>query len=272
MNDQVDSEALLDRWLTERHDAVVHDLAATLNLDAGLRDVTVPARHDRLVKDVRGALDLEAGLTAVRGLLEVEEASESNPNVIIELGDQRLFWRSDSDRLEMRTHTAVPNSATCGCVQVRMAVLDRAYNLVLIILAELNASGISALVSVRLLDELRLNLKRAIDKFDRGFEADLDRFCVLIDKIVLALDVEDASQDVRLLARNLAQELGELERVLNDYTDANLENVNLQGIRLSGVRWSDSTRWPADWADRIQRHSDEIAPGRFVVRDDDLLA
>ncbi|MGQ0774517.1 MAG: hypothetical protein ACT4NY_08890 [Pseudonocardiales bacterium] len=55
----------VDRWLADQRRAVADDLAATLDLEAGLREAMIPARHADLVADLRDVLDVEAGLSAI---------------------------------------------------------------------------------------------------------------------------------------------------------------------------------------------------------------
>jgi len=55
----------VDRWLADQRRAVVDDLAATLDIDAGLHEAMIPARHADLVTDLRAILDVEAGLSAI---------------------------------------------------------------------------------------------------------------------------------------------------------------------------------------------------------------
>lgn len=55
----------VDRWLTDQRCTVVDDLVATLDLEADLREVMIPAWHADLVADLRGILDLEAGVSTI---------------------------------------------------------------------------------------------------------------------------------------------------------------------------------------------------------------
>ncbi|WP_322750264.1 MULTISPECIES: hypothetical protein [unclassified Frankia] len=62
----VDSHhADMDRWLSAAHANLVDDLAAHLDLDAGLRDAMLPAAHTSLVDDLATHLDLDGGLAAI---------------------------------------------------------------------------------------------------------------------------------------------------------------------------------------------------------------
>jgi len=59
------SDETVDVWVAGQHRALVHDLTATLDLDAGLREATIPARHAALAADLTGALDVAGGLREV---------------------------------------------------------------------------------------------------------------------------------------------------------------------------------------------------------------
>jgi hypothetical protein len=58
-------DSSLDQWLADQHRHTVTDLAATLDLEAGLREAMIPVRHANLVADLGGILDVEAGLSAI---------------------------------------------------------------------------------------------------------------------------------------------------------------------------------------------------------------
>lgn len=273
MSDRPESETLVDRWLVDQHSLAVHDLSVRLDLEAGLHDVTLGARHEKFVEDVRRELDVEAGLSAVLGPLEDGSGSESNPKEAFQVGGEILAFTFDSDfdRLELRTHTSAPKPRECGCLATRTAVLNSVHIVTQRILTGLDIDSGSPLVSVRLLGEFGAALQEAGEEFSAPLTADVDKWHHLIGRIVRALNVEDAPPEVRYQARELASSLAVLERILNDFTDADLKDAELQNVKLAGVRWSNNTRWPTGSADWIRRHSDEVAPGRFVIRGDDLL-
>lgn len=101
MSDSVSSsEEALDRWLAEQHHALVTDLSATLDLEAGLREAMIPARHANLIADLCDVLDVEAGLSAIvpdasvavaqgTGIFEVLGATTRAPKA--ELRRPRVF-------------------------------------------------------------------------------------------------------------------------------------------------------------------------------------
>lgn len=123
-------------------------------------------------------------------------------------------------------------------------------------------------IAVPLVDELVAALEHARESFNRAFVNNLDSFRDLIHKIVQALSEDDAPQDAYAVARVLMEQLDGLERMLNDFTGSDLENIDLRRTILAGIRWSYDTKWPSDWIDRIRRDSVELAPGIFVIRGD----
>ncbi|GAA2610760.1 hypothetical protein [Paractinoplanes durhamensis] len=58
----------------------------------------------------------------------------------------------------------------------------------------------------------------------------------------------------------------ELHRVLDDFGGTDLSHLDLTGVPLAGIRWSDTTRWPDRWAERIRRDSVPIGAGRYEIR------
>ncbi|WP_141808369.1 hypothetical protein [Nocardia bhagyanarayanae] len=66
MTDPVgDQNPALDRWLAEQHKALIEDVTASLDIEAGLREILIPVRHDAYVAKVRAELNIEAGLAAI---------------------------------------------------------------------------------------------------------------------------------------------------------------------------------------------------------------
>lgn len=63
MNDRaVPSGEPVDAWVAGQRRALLDDLAATLDLEAGVREATIPARYAALAADASGVLDVEGGL------------------------------------------------------------------------------------------------------------------------------------------------------------------------------------------------------------------
>ncbi len=52
-------------WLAERHRAFAADLAGTLDLETGLREITIATGHHSVAADLSQTLDLDAGLAAI---------------------------------------------------------------------------------------------------------------------------------------------------------------------------------------------------------------
>jgi S-DNA-T family DNA segregation ATPase FtsK/SpoIIIE len=59
------SGAAVGAWVTGEHRVLVHDLATTLDLEAGVREATIPARHAALAYDLNEALNIEDGLSEI---------------------------------------------------------------------------------------------------------------------------------------------------------------------------------------------------------------
>jgi hypothetical protein len=66
-----------DRWLADRHEELVNDLTGELDLEAGLRDATLPGRHQEFVAEVADSLDLDRGLAAILDVTDEEPAPAS---------------------------------------------------------------------------------------------------------------------------------------------------------------------------------------------------
>jgi DNA segregation ATPase FtsK/SpoIIIE, S-DNA-T family len=66
MNDRaLPADETVAAWVAGQHHALVRDLATTLDLEAGIREATIPARHTALAADVNGVLDVEGGLSEI---------------------------------------------------------------------------------------------------------------------------------------------------------------------------------------------------------------
>jgi ESX secretion system protein EccC len=66
MNDRaLPPDETVTTWVAGQHRGLVNDLATTLDLEAGIREATIPAQHAALAADVNAALDVESGLNEV---------------------------------------------------------------------------------------------------------------------------------------------------------------------------------------------------------------
>jgi hypothetical protein len=279
-----DRDAIVDRWLAEQHKSLIQELAANLDLEAGLHDAMIPARHASLLADLRETLDLESGLGAIvprstEGILERDsgetQVSQGARNLRALIRD--LSSNSPRDLLEFRTHTIWSERVKryrCGCLDICMIIMDFVSAEVEAIEQAFNANRDRSFQSARTVavvqgyvDELGILLART-RQFDRGFNTDIDKLRNAVGKLVGILDASNVLKPVRDTAESLRADLNELDEVLNDFTGVDLSNTNLQGIRLDGVRWSPETQWPNGWADKIRNESIEIAPGIFEIRAD----
>ncbi|MEV0029542.1 hypothetical protein [Nocardia sp. NPDC050793] len=60
-----DQNPAVDRWLAEQHQALIEDVTASLDIEAGLREILIPVQHNAYVAKLREELDIEAGLAAI---------------------------------------------------------------------------------------------------------------------------------------------------------------------------------------------------------------
>jgi hypothetical protein len=66
MNDSVsDPKDGLDQWLADQYHKLITDLAANVDIDAGLREALIRTHHTDLVADLDRSLDVDAGLAAI---------------------------------------------------------------------------------------------------------------------------------------------------------------------------------------------------------------
>jgi hypothetical protein len=67
----------LDLWLATQHDKLVLDVAAILDVEAGLGEVLIPTHHAKVVVDLDRSLAVEAGLAAIVLALQPNEPRTS---------------------------------------------------------------------------------------------------------------------------------------------------------------------------------------------------
>lgn len=115
---------VVDRWLTDQRRAMVDDLAATLDLEAGLREVMIPARHADLVADLRDVLDVEDGLSAIVPAIP-DDSSEVGP----EEAQPDLQLPTDLQELVRAIASASPTARLAMRIRPTLA-FDRARALV----------------------------------------------------------------------------------------------------------------------------------------------
>ena len=215
-----DWDTTADRWLAERHKVLVHDLAAILDLEAGMREAMIPARHDNLVADLRDTLDLESGLDAiVRGSVEDIPEISSGATTPVPRGSGKLndlihdlSSNSPRDLLEFRTHTIWSDRVQyyrCGCVRICALIVDLVSANVRAIEQALDATRDPSFRTARSVGVARLLVSQLVDllehtrEFDQVFNADINRVRKVIDDLVRVLDIGEVLPQARDLAESL---------------------------------------------------------------------
>jgi hypothetical protein len=273
MDDHAVPQADVDQWLSRQHSSLIEHLATTLDLGAGLRDATLPSRHQSLIQGLRDTLDLEVGLTAVID----RDATPDLPEATA-LREEIRGWASSSpsDRLDYRTHTALPyrSTLTCGCVVAWRFVIDAISAQLLAISRIVHTPGsdtdddaTSALSVVSpLVDDLIARIDSDIKGSDDAFYSQISRIRDSAHDIIPAFGATRGLRRLHDLVQRLADDLDALELALNDFTAVDMRGVDLTGANLMGLRWSNETIWPEGWTERIRDISDDLGSGVFVVR------
>lgn len=290
----------VDQWLADQRCAMVNDLATTLDLEAGLREVMIPARYADLIADLHGVLDVEAGLSAIVSATPDDSSDadpgESPPDPHLATGLHGLVRAiasaSPTSRLAMRTQPA----------PILIDALARAHDhadklaLILARARDRDLARARALARDRALARALAHARDRAHDLARDLDHDRDRDRPHAHDIARALahaldldlahdraharalalvdDLVHARARARALARAhdraharaLASALDELHRALNNFTGADLREADLAGVSLDGLRWSVTTQWPPGWAEQIKRDSVKVKPGIFEVR------
>ncbi|MFE0023374.1 hypothetical protein [Amycolatopsis sp. NPDC059021] len=78
-------------------------------------------------------------------------------------------------------------------------------------------------------------------------------------------DLTRALTRARARALVLGAESAKLIDAVSDFSGADLRQANLEDTFLDGVLWSDKTRWPHGWEERVRKSSVEISPGLYEI-------
>src|SRR5215475_6407012 len=157
--------AAVDRHVSDAHRNLVADLAASLDLAAGLREATIPAHHTNLVADLRDVLDIDAGLNAIA------------PNAIASLSSVASQPQQDTQD-SVRTG-AVGLAVALASVDLRTRLWLRAHpaRRALASVGDIAVDLASALARALAHNDFALALARVLDPNDLAF--DLDRALAL---------------------------------------------------------------------------------------------
>jgi hypothetical protein len=295
----------IDRWLADQHHDIRDGLGRFLDLDAGLREVTLHAEYADLHRNLGSMLDLDAGLAAIMPPSGPAQREPGQPSL-----SAAITAADPAERLTLRRHPIVLAVILSDLLARALTIpykadLDLALdlNLDLARAADLNLD----------LDLARAaDLARAVGVDCRlSHNGDLARALVLAFDLahlrdpVLALDI-GRDRDLAFglvgvigrnntferdfvchLARNLADRAATavgsalgvrkvnglaaalLDGALDDFTHDDLSHTDLADLDLIGVRWSTlGTTWPPGTdVDVLRARSREVTPhtGIFVI-------
>jgi len=228
MNDEFSSQpdAVLDRWLLEQHWALVGDVGATLDLEAGLRDALLPGRHARLVKDLGDVLDVQAGLAAIVPTTSVSAiAAETDLSWATDLHElvRAVASSAPRTRLALRTIRTFAILVRAGALA---SALNRALDLDVALAHQDDFDSCRAVVMVRRLsDDLARSYSALGRGLDLGGDYDVTFVCGAADALLTVLartpNLHAARERTRALTRQLAIELAwDLSRARGHFTDA----------------------------------------------------
>ncbi|MFG2918918.1 hypothetical protein ACGF0D_39300 [Kitasatospora sp. NPDC048298] len=121
----------VDRWLTAQQSRHVNGLTGFLDVEAGLREALVYARHDAMVQDLAQTLDIEGGLAAILpgatpAPANTEPAPANSGSAIDEDLHSGLVALTPRKRLWLRPQPAISASVKVGPL---VRVLDLAFEL-----------------------------------------------------------------------------------------------------------------------------------------------
>ncbi|WP_256790131.1 hypothetical protein [Frankia sp. AvcI1] len=105
---------------------------------------------------------------------------------------------------------------------------------------------------------------------DRALDRALDRVRDLDHELDRALNDAVRTDLGHLAGERFGDErdvVAALDRIRQDFTDADLREVDLSHVDLTGVRWSQTTtQWPAAWEEQIRHASVSIGDDLWEVR------
>jgi hypothetical protein len=268
MTDQPNPDSPLDKWLSDQYEALKRDVTAKLDLEAGFQEAILRGRYELLADDVRRSLDLEAGLTAVLSAsMEPAEHPAAFASGSSDKASVQIDGSNAVDRLAFRTHTETPPPEACECLKARTAIfgfLKLAADTLQRLVQEEDVTADDIIVAI---EKINSAVTRSMNDSHRSFSADLGNLRDLARSLTNIRDLYSAYPTTSRASRKLAERLDELDRFSNDFTKADLRRAKLDGLRLAGVRWSEQTKWPGDWEDRIRENSAPLASesGVFVI-------
>jgi len=293
-------DATLDRELTRRYSALRDDLAATLDIEAGLREALIPANHQTLVADLRETLDIEAGLAAIVPEARPVPALHPTDAGLVDGGEPLRFLRG----LSLPTRWSLRTAILTGGLEASYRTARELSICVSAVGAEaenVDPSGFywidmhaprfdhldhhnaacqhAMAAAIALLRESSSPVEAGSFKVLATHWADLEdtvnttlgNVRMMIKKYECGALAESellnfVSGRLALDIHHLAQLLAVEINALNNFTEDDLRDQGLEKIHLDGLRWSLATQFPPDWLEEIDRNSVPIGNGVFEVQ------
>ncbi|MFI6396436.1 hypothetical protein [Nonomuraea sp. NPDC050540] len=279
----------------------VDELAALLDIEAGLRAVLLHSQHTAQVKDLDTVLDIEAGLAAIMPATPPAPPEPEPEELSASAGPGQCPWPvSPQERLILRRdYRVLAASRSLDRADAFARALDgaraRALALDLALAYDhdraLADDLVHARAQVRCLEgELDLahdhdlaarartqvrRLARALDlAYDpnranardivRALALDLNHILARAHDLVrqFVTSTEHAVREV--LGRDVCLQEETVRLFLDDFTAADLRTACLANLDLAGVRWSEmGTRWPPEVdIGELKTHSDTLDAAR----------
>ncbi|WP_062993792.1 hypothetical protein [Nocardia anaemiae] len=290
-------ETAVEQWLLVQRDALDADLATSLDLEAGLREVLIAAQREAIADDLSEVLDLDAGLAAI--------VPESVPVPPARQDIKRTYdvGRFDDDVTAIKELSI--NDRWALRTKMLRNGLELAYEIAWALASDYDDDTPEKPVSPLFPDWSHWILAHQ-ERFDylsaaveRGLEegayyirghihmdhpskdvllqlwghriAQVQRIARIAAEWRNAVVHRGTSRGVpyRAAINNMcevASALADTVHAVNDFVGEDLREAGLEKDDLDGVRWSVKTKWPPEWLEEIDRDSVPIGNGVFEVR------
>ena len=256
------------------------DVAAHLDLAAGLDDILLVDQHTRLTRDLGVILDLRRGLAAIIARPAPSDALRRTRTLLLPLVRAWFSLRPET-RLLQRNQPAV--LAAVLQLEVRLVQERRMVDAPQLGRLTLLIAAADALTRSQTEGQWRTPSSERLDEIDRlvvdlGFEADRVRRVLAQMRSAVPLRLHPdlvpplvaiATLYPAIAAEQVAHDLAIIDWVRNDFTGLDLRRLGPRWrtkIDITGVRWSEATRWPEHLEAWVREESIEIEPGVWEVQ------